>query len=287
VFDFDADGDDDLFLFRPGSGAAWVARSGGDGTFLSAYGVGGSPSSPGSGIAGYDLHRLEDQVLTVDYNGDENADLFFYRPGSGAAWVASSNGDGSFAAAHSQGGSPSSPGNGIAGYDLRLGPSARSWHHNYDYRRWASGKQHDFPYEPEYADDAIATAVHGTGRKDRVEMQCPAFNDIGPAERASTMLHESTHMIFKEGGGWSHQNGKDDWLPHGLYQHAFETLRANRSGHKHSMYQIEIEFLCDIGEFAAEWVPAGVSNVAAGIANDLMTDQILNPPGWRCGEPRP
>ena len=47
-------------------------------------------------IAGYDLLSGADQALAFDYNGDGKQDLFLYRPGRGAAWVARFNGDGSF-----------------------------------------------------------------------------------------------------------------------------------------------------------------------------------------------
>ena len=47
-------------------------------------------------IAGYDLLSGADQALAFDYNGDGKQDLFLYRPGRGAGWVARLNGDGSF-----------------------------------------------------------------------------------------------------------------------------------------------------------------------------------------------
>jgi len=111
AFDFNGDRKQDLFLYRPGTGAAFVARSNGDGTFTAVYAQG----DPGSGIAGYDLRSPRDQVLAFDYDGDGKQDLLLYRPGSGAVFVAHSNGDGTFTATYAQG----DPGSGIAGYDLR------------------------------------------------------------------------------------------------------------------------------------------------------------------------
>jgi hypothetical protein len=89
VFDYNGDNLEDLFIYRPGSGVAYVARSNGDGSFTNVY-------ASGWGIAGYDLLSTADQVLVFDYNGDNRDDLLLYRPGSGATFVARSNGDGSF-----------------------------------------------------------------------------------------------------------------------------------------------------------------------------------------------
>ena len=123
-FDYNSDGRYDLFLYRPGSGAAWVARSNGDGTFTGVYTVGDNGSAPPNGIAGYDLLSSGDRVLVFDYNKDGKDDLFLYRPGSGAAWVARSNGDGTFTGVYTVGDNGSAPPNGIAGYDL-LSPADR------------------------------------------------------------------------------------------------------------------------------------------------------------------
>lgn len=110
-FDYDGDGKQDLFLYRPGRGAAWVARSVGDGSFVPAYAQG----DPGTGLAGFDLKSPSDRVLALDYNGDGKQDLLLYRPGKGAAYVARSNGDGSFTPVYAQG----DPGTGLAGFDLK------------------------------------------------------------------------------------------------------------------------------------------------------------------------
>ncbi len=135
AFDFNGDRKQDLFLYRPGSGAAFVARSSGDGAFTAVYAQG----DPGSGIAGYDLRSPNDRVIPFDFNGDRKQDLFLYRPGSGAAFVARSNGDGTFTAVYAQG----DPGSGIAGYDLR---SPRDQVLAFDYD--GDGKQDLLLYRP-------------------------------------------------------------------------------------------------------------------------------------------
>ena len=118
AFDYDGNGRDDFFLYRPGKGAAWVARPNGDGTFTGVHTIGDNGGAPPNGIAGYDLLSPDDRVLAFDYNGDGKEDLFLYRPGKGAAWVARSNGDGTFTGVHTIGDNGGAPPNGIAGYDL-------------------------------------------------------------------------------------------------------------------------------------------------------------------------
>ena len=58
-------------------------------------------------------------------------------------------------------------------------------------------------------------------------------------------------------------------------------------GHRHSMNQIQIEWLCDLSEFGEWWVPVTTGLVAKSEANDRMFNRIRNPPGWTCGSPRP
>ena len=106
---------DSLFMYRPGQGAAWVASPNSKGTFDALYAVGDNGAAPPNGIAGYDLLSPDDQVVAFDFDGDGKEDLFLYRPGSGAAVVARSNGDGTFSQVFPQG----PGGSGIAGFDLK------------------------------------------------------------------------------------------------------------------------------------------------------------------------
>ena len=166
AFDYDGDGWQDLFLYRPGQGAAWVAKSNGDGTFTGVYTVGDNGSAPPNGIAGYDLLSPADQVLVMDYNGDGRQDLFLYRPGQGAAWVARSNGDGTFTAVYAVGDNGSAAPNGIAGYDL-LSPRDRVLVLDYD----GDGRDDLFLYRPGQGaawvaksnGDGTFTAVYAVG----------------------------------------------------------------------------------------------------------------------------
>jgi len=174
--------------------------------------------------------------------------------------------------------------------DHSLGP----WHSDTDYRTWASGTVHGFRYEPEDDDDAFASAFAGFWNTDRVEMKCPSFNSRSPGLRAGTMVHEASHVTYWR---WSHQSNppgsncsedcSDDWFWHDLGNIAYGKLRAGQSGHKHSMTQIQIEFLCDLAEFHEPWVPFSVHNPARSEANSRMINRIRNFPGWTCGNARP
>jgi|GEM_PF-6278868 len=141
TFDYDGDNKTDVFLYRPGRGAAWVAHSNGNGTFTATYAVGDDGAAGLNGIAGYNFlapNGLE-FALAFDYNGDNKDDLFFYRPGTGAAWVARSEGNGSFTGVYTMG----APGYGIAGYDMRS-PADRVISLDYN----GDGKDDLFLYRP-------------------------------------------------------------------------------------------------------------------------------------------
>ena len=168
------------------------------------------------------------------------------------------------------------------------------WHSDVDYYRWAAGSRHDFRYEPEHASSAYATAFNGTFVTNRVEMQCPSFNGRTAGVRAGTMLHESTHIIYGNSFGvWQHQSNRpgsncsepcsDDWYFHYLNSYPYGSL----AGHRHSMVQIQIEWLCDLAEFGEWWVPYTTGIIARSESNDRMNNRIRNPPGWTCGQPRP
>ncbi len=175
-------------------------------------------------------------------------------------------------------------------YGLRtntLGP----WHSDVDYYTWAGGSQHDFRIEPEDSNQAFAAAFGGWFQTNRVEMMCPSFNSRTAGLRAGTMLHEATHLIYWQ---WSHGANNpgsncgsepctDDWFFHYLNSYGYGQL----AGHKHSMNQIQIEYLCDLGEFAESWVPLVITNAAKAESNERRANRIRNPPGWSCGTARP
>jgi hypothetical protein len=169
---------------------------------------------------------------------------------------------------------------------------SHSWHSTADYINWASGSTQDadFHYEPYNTDGHDAYSYCGYFREDRVEMWCPSFaENYSPASRAAIMLHEATHIKY---GDWldvwnGDHDPKDEWYHHGLDAIPWGTLDPRTEGHRHSMYQIQAEFLSDIAEFPAGWVPMEIIQSAKNAANGIIDDRFSNTPGWKVGEPRP
>ncbi|MCP3168689.1 FG-GAP-like repeat-containing protein [Myxococcus qinghaiensis] len=92
VLDFNNDGRDDLFVYRPGGGPAYAMQGNANRTFTTTMAA--------SNFAGFDFGEPQDRAFAFDYDNDGNKDLFFYRPISSVAWVARSNGDGTFSQAY-------------------------------------------------------------------------------------------------------------------------------------------------------------------------------------------
>lgn len=85
TMDYDGDGKDDVMLTRPGSKIVYIMKSLSDGNFSLNY-------SSGNGIIGFDFNSTSDRVVVLDYNHDGKSDIVIYRPGSGIAYSAHSNG---------------------------------------------------------------------------------------------------------------------------------------------------------------------------------------------------
>ena len=170
--------------------------------------------------------------------------------------------------------------------DETLGP----WHSSSDYSNWGNAHQDDWRYQPTDSNEYYAVSHGGFWQFDRIEMMCPGINATA-GERASTMLHEATHMIYwkwdhhanNPGSNCGNEPCSDEWLFHQLGEYGYGTLPGN----KHSMSQIEVEFLCDLGEFPKQRVPITIAQMSWGESNNLMNNRIVNPPGWSCGLERP
>jgi hypothetical protein len=184
---------------------------------------------------------------------------------------------------------------GLGGVPPRSG-AGRPRHSSRDYARWASGSVHGFRYQPRNQTTrdghwmVYGHAIMGWRAKDRVEMWCPSLNLASdPGHRAATMLHEATHIQYGDWNGvWRHDTGgKDDWYPHTLIDMNLGELdQARRRGFKHSAYQIEVEFLADLSEFPAPWVPLVVSRAARATGNQLIRTRFRNTVPFTIGVPR-
>jgi hypothetical protein len=228
TFDYNDDGREDLFLYRPGAGAAWVARSNGDGTFDAVYAVGDNGPAPPNGIAGYDLLSPRDRVLDFDYNGDGKQDLFLYRPGSGAAWVARSNGDGTFDAVYAVSDNGPAPPNGIAGFDLL---SRNDQVLAFDYN--GDGKDDLFLYRP---GTGAATVARSNGNGSFTAVY--AVGDNGPAPpngiAGYDLLSPNDRVLVFDYNG----DGKDDLFLYRPGTGAAWVARSNGDGSFTGVYTV-------------------------------------------------
>lgn len=170
-----------------------------------------------------------------------------------------------------------------------IGLVLNPWHIRYEYYQWAEGSRHDFHYEP--TEESGSGAPFATASDGQIEIKCPSLNNRTPVARASTMLHEATHVLYDD---FSHQANRggtncsdpcsDSWFFHGLREPSGFPSTTTRN---HSPNQIQIEFLCDVWEFPDIFLPFTAYNDAKSKADDRMQNRILNPPGWTCGVPRP
>ena len=173
--------------------------------------------------------------------------------------------------------------------------AGRPWHSSSDYTKWAAGSVHGFRYQPRNQTTNAGRRVYGHAimgwrSRDRVEMWCPSLNRTSdPGHRAGTMLHEATHIQYGDWQGVLRHDagGKDYWYPHTLSDIDLGQLdRARGRGLKHSAFQIEVEFLADLSEFPAPWVPLLVSRAARATGNQLIRTRFRNTVPFTIGVPR-
>jgi RHS repeat-associated protein len=180
--DYNGDGSQDIFFYRPNSNRAGVAQSNGDGTFSEAF-------FSNSGIAGYKINSLRDRAFAFDYNGDGMSDIFLYRPDSNYCGVARSNGDGTFYPAHLSS-------NGIGGYTIS---SKRDRAFPFDYN--GNGRNDIFFYRPdsnrasvvksgEKFPDLLSTLDNGFGGTTEIEY-------TPSSSYSNTLLRFIVHPISK------------------------------------------------------------------------------------------
>lgn len=207
MLDYNGDGMQDLFFYRPGgeranaAGAAYLAKSKGNGSFETVYG--------GIGLAGFDLAAPQDRVLAFDYNGDGKQDLLLYRPGgerayaAGAAYLTRSNGDGTFTTVYG--------GIGLAGFDLSL-PQDRILAFDYN----GDGKQDLLLYRPG-GEQAYAAGLTYLARSNGDGSFTTVYNGIGLAGFDLSLPQDQVLALDYNG------DGKQDLL---LYRPGGEPANA-------------------------------------------------------------
>jgi len=106
AFDYNGDGLDDLFCYRPSKKIVFILKSTGNGSFQKII-------LPGNkqGILGFDFADINDKAISLDYNGDGFDDILCYRPGKKISFLIKSNGNDSFTMINNSK-------SGIGNYDL-------------------------------------------------------------------------------------------------------------------------------------------------------------------------
>ena len=78
----------------------------------------------------------------------------------------------------------------------------------------------------------------------------------------------------------------DYWYFHGLTCIPYNTLQPSYE-HKHSMFQIAVEYLSDLGEFPSDELTDTTYGNATDQARTIMNSRIISYVPWSPGNPRP
>lgn len=91
VFDYNGDGFDDLFCYRPVQKTVFILKSIGAGNYQKVF-----ESGSNYGFMGFDFADVNDKAISLDYNGDGFDDIICYRPGKKISYIFKSLGNGNF-----------------------------------------------------------------------------------------------------------------------------------------------------------------------------------------------
>lgn len=122
-----------------------------------------------------------------------------------------------------------------------------------------------------------------------------------PTFRAAAFIHESWHAWKaghgianppEHGGHRSGQAGKcfadqcDYFYPHSKGTYGPGELHVEKTGRgmSHSVFQTQMEFLCDIADASTARAPLSSRQVAARYANVIADSRFVNGAPFRCGE---
>jgi hypothetical protein len=186
----------------------------------------------------------------------------------------------------------------------------RQWHGTQDYRaagEATASKTHvAINYLPTVSGSwaAFAETAYFYGR---TELNCNLFDygnpNNNPATRAGAFIHEGWHhWQAAHGQATGHLSAAgnckmpskscDVYATHYLRDYAFgemHEIKLSRDDREiiHSPNQVQVEYLCDLAEFAASRIPASVKKMAQKEANIRLAERFINPVPYRCGKPRP
>ena len=191
----------------------------------------------------------------------------------------------------------------LVNYGL-LDNNSQSFHGTADYRATAEAASSNF-HEHFTHIPSDRTDVFGAYNGD-VVTACPLYNptsaNANPASRAGDFMHEGWHAWLTKynwdnGSVGGHRptqgnctaKGCDYFYFHGIGTYAFGAMWENDGTENrfHSPNQVQVEFLCDVADQPADWVPNSVRLAAEADANTRAVDRFINGPGYRCGDPRP
>jgi hypothetical protein len=186
----------------------------------------------------------------------------------------------------------------------------RSLHGTIDYRSTAEADDNNYHntlnHKPDDDPRYYGHITTGWG-EDELYTHCLVYDtssDEGhPASAASTMIHEAWHSWgdkydYDQGSNGGHQAGHtpnctfpacDYFYWHGIGAYKFGDMWKSDGTAKqfHAVYQVEVEFMCDLIDSPKPWVPASVLVAAQASVNSRLAGNFINGPGYACGDPRP
>jgi hypothetical protein len=146
--------------------------------------------------------------------------------------------------------------------------------------------------------------IERTFKVNLVQTSCLLYNftlpNAGPGSRGGDFAHEGTHAwmdrhgfkpdhFAKAGTCTLTGNACDYFYFHPVSEYQFGELwiQNGTASRFHSPNQTQVEYLCDVSDFPAAWVPSSVRIQAAQDANTRATSRFINGPGYSCGTVRP
>jgi hypothetical protein len=189
----------------------------------------------------------------------------------------------------------------------QIGGTQRFGYHVIDFKHYAAGYDSTSPgTSASYQPDSVTFG----SPDERLTTYCPVYdpNDIvfggelsSITSRASAFVHEGWHAHFRFVDSMDHQpralqgferfcdGSCDTYFPHGKQSFAEGDLwRSTVQSNTISVYQLEHEFLCDVTDRPAAWVPNAIREEAAIEANYLATKKFVRGAlPYTCGLPTP